>query len=105
MCRVGLVALAGFLVGCAPTVVVPRQPPEEHVTYYDRNHDGLVDYELHVYGSGHFDQDWALVDTKFRGRYDLRVGWSIVIKKDPADAAIPKNVKITPGGPPKDYTY
>ena len=39
------------------------------VKYYDRNHDGVVDLEFHDI-PGAMDAAWALVDTKFRGRYD-----------------------------------
>jgi hypothetical protein len=70
---------------------------------YDRNGDGIVDYELHTLGSGHADADWALIDTKFRGRYDLRVHWGYVFEKRPVDIPVPKHVKITPGKPPKYY--
>ena len=40
------------------------------VAYYDRNHDGIVDFELHDI-PGAADAAWALSDTKFRGRYDV----------------------------------
>src|SRR3954465_8856872 len=75
------------------------------VSYYDCNRDGRVDYELHTLGSGHADADWALIDTAFRGRYDLRVHWGIALEKRRVDLAVPKHVKITREKPPRSYTY
>jgi len=63
----------------------------------------MVDYELHNLGSGHADADWALIDTKFRGRYDLRIHWGYVLEKRSVDMLVPKDVKITPGKPPNSY--
>ena len=79
MRRVGFVALTALLVSCASH----DTPTPEHwvVTYYDRNHDGIVDFELHTLGSGHADADWALSDTKFRGRYNLRIHCGYVLEK------------------------
>jgi hypothetical protein len=70
------------------------------ITYYDRNDDGKVDFELHELPNG-ADTDWALIDTTFRGRYDLRIQWGFVVEKEHVDLPVPKNVKITPGKPPK----
>jgi hypothetical protein len=47
----------------------------------------------------------TLIDTKFRGRYDLRVHCGIVLEKKPVDIPVPRHLKITPGKPPKSYTY
>ena len=105
MRRLALLAVAALLVGCVTRGWTPIASPDWHVTYYDRNHDGIVDYELHVFGRGHADRDWALVDTKFRGHYDLRVHWGFVLEKQPVDMPVPKGVQITPGKPPRDYTY
>jgi hypothetical protein len=73
------------------------------VTYYDRNHDGRVDFELHHLPGG-ADTDWALSDTKFRGRYDLRIDWGYAYTTKRIDAPIPTGVKITPGKPPGSDT-
>jgi hypothetical protein len=73
------------------------------ITYYDRNHDGVVDFELHHLPGG-ADADWALSDTKFRGRYDLRIAWSFTLVREKVDMPVPKDVKITPGGPPVSET-
>ena len=35
-------------------------PERWTVTYYDRNHDGIVDFELHTLGKGHADADWVI---------------------------------------------
>jgi len=42
-------------------------------------------FELHTLGRGHADADWALSDTKFRGRYDLRIHWGYVLEKKRVD--------------------
>ena len=102
MQRFGSLVLAVVLASCAS-----REPstPNWHITYYDRNGDGIVDYELHVLGSGHADADYALIDTAFRGRYNLRVHWGVALAKQRVDIPVPKHMKITPGKPPKSYTY
>lgn len=104
--------LAIFFCGCPlpPEEMAKRyawnRPAATHsVKYYDRNGDGIVDYELHVLGSGHADADWALIDTRFRGRYNLRVHWGVTLEKQRVDILVPKGVKITSGKPPKSYTY
>jgi hypothetical protein len=70
----------------------------EVVTYYDRNHDGVVDFELHDI-PGAADAAWALSDRKFRGRYDVRLKFGYAFEREPVDIPVPKNVKITPGKP------
>ena len=102
MRRLALLAVAALLVGCVTRGWTPIAS-NYHVAYYDRNHDGIVDYELITHGSGHADDDWALIDTKFRGRYNLLIHWGYVVKKERVDIPVPKNVKITPGRPPKYY--
>ena len=89
------------LIGCASNDTAP--PQNWIVTYYDRNGDGVVDYELHSLGSGHADADWALIDTSFKGHYDVRVHWGYVFEKTRVNLPVAKNVKITPGKPPKAY--
>jgi len=101
----GLLGVAALLVSCVTRGWTPIESPDWHVTYYDRNGDGIIDYELHTLGGGHTDADWALVDTRFRGRYDLRVHWGIALEKAHVDLPVPKGVKTTPGKPPKSYTY
>jgi hypothetical protein len=98
MHRFGSFALVALLAAGAPDA-------DWHVTYYDRNGDGVVDYELHVLGSGHADADWALIDTNFRGRYDRRVHWGVTIERQLIDIPVPKHMKITPGKSPKGYAY
>ena len=63
--------LGAALVACAAQHSTVER---EHwvVTYYDRDHDGRVDFELHQL-PGTADSAWALSDTRFRGRYDLRI--------------------------------
>jgi hypothetical protein len=89
--------IAGLLAGCASHDATPAQ--HWIVTYYDRNGDGVVDYELHTLGSGHADADWALIDRKFSGHYDLRIHWGYVVEKKKVDIPVPKKATITPGKP------
>jgi hypothetical protein len=103
MRRLWLFALTALLASCATKRYAPIGGPEQHNAYYDRNGDGVVDYELHTISRDHADGDWALVDTKFRGRYDREILWDHGIKKARVDIPVPKNVKITPGKPPKYY--
>ncbi len=42
--------------------------PRYRITYYDRNHDGEVDLEIHQADAT--DSDWGLTDTDFKGYYD-----------------------------------
>jgi hypothetical protein len=69
------------------------------VAYYDRNHGGRVDFEFHHLPDA-ADADWAYCDTKFRGRYDLKIKRSYPIVTERVDLPIPARVKITPGKPP-----
>ena len=96
-----LLPFAALAACTAPT----NPPPKAQwaTTYYDRNHDGVVDFELHILGRGGADADWALCDSKFRGRYDLRIHWGVVFEKRPMSLPVPKNVPITAGKPPRAY--
>jgi hypothetical protein len=88
-----------LVTSCIATT--PKSPLEEGhwvTTYYDRNHDGIVDFELHLL-PGTSDTAWALSDTKFRGRYDVRIHWGYTLERKRVDISVPKGVKITPGQP------
>jgi hypothetical protein len=64
------------------------------VSYYDRNRDGVADLEFHEYAHRD-DADWALVDTRFKGRYDLELRWSFGLLKRPVDLPVPTGVSIS----------
>jgi hypothetical protein len=68
------------------------------VTYYDRNGDGTVDFEFH-HAPQAYDADWALSDSNFRGRYDLKIEYSPFGEKRRVDIPVPTHVKMTPGEP------
>jgi hypothetical protein len=96
--------LAGFLFLSVLAGCKPRDDEERYViTYYDRNHDGIVDFELHHLPHS-ADADWALSDTQFRGRYDLRLNWGIGLERKPVDMPVAKNVPIISGQPPVSPT-
>ena len=101
---IGMMFLASCVTHGVPSSV-PSSPSllagvdEQGVTtYYDRNHDGKVDLELHQFGC--CDRDWALVDTHFTGRYDLKVRWGYGLEKSHIDLPVPKNVHISSGDLP-----
>ena len=81
-----------FLAGC-------DLPPPPVITYYDRNEDGVVDFELHHHPRS-YDTDHAFCDTQFRGRYDLRINYNSFNPREPIDRSVPTGVKTTPGQPP-----
>ncbi|MEY2575174.1 MAG: hypothetical protein QOF80_661 [Verrucomicrobiota bacterium] len=94
----GLTSLAALLVGCAS----PNGALDEGryvTTYYDRNHDGLVDFELHDIPRVS-DDAWALSDSKLTGRYDVRLKFGYALERERVDMPVPRNVPITPGKPP-----
>ncbi len=69
------------------------------VTYYDRDGDGVVDYELHrvrntVYLS------YALIDSKYKGRYDQKMSLAYPYNTDRVDIPVPRHVKFIRGLPP-----
>jgi hypothetical protein len=97
MQRIVSFCIAVILIGCATEG--PPQFERGMVTYYDRNHDGRVDFEFHDLGGS--DTDWALADRDYDGYYDILLWYGI------AGAAIYKvhrpvatGVKITKGPVP-----
>ncbi len=93
------IAALFLLAGCANS---PGPSPDSNyvITYYDRNQDGIVDVEFHHHRYA-TDSDWALIDTQFRGHFDLKsiLGYA---RTDTSGLpiAVPRNVAITPGQPP-----
>lgn len=76
------------------------QPDPRYVTiYYDRNQDGIVDVEYHRLPGG-ADTNWALVDTKFHGHFDLKIELGVARKETRVSFSVPRNVPIRPGKPP-----
>jgi hypothetical protein len=99
--RVSLLLLIALISSCAsPDHTTARDIERRYVTtYYDRNHDGIVDFELHDI-PGAADAAWALSDTKFRGRYDVRLKFGYAFEREHANLPVPEHVKITSGKPP-----
>lgn len=91
-------SLIAPLPGCAAPGTALEQ---EHrvATYYDRNRDGVVDFELHDI-PGAADAAWALSDSKFAGRYDVRLKFGYAFERERVNIPVPKDVKVTPGKPP-----
>jgi hypothetical protein len=87
-----VVAAAIIVAGCAHETVI-NEP--RIATYYDRNHDGRVDFEFHDLGGG--DMDWALADRNYDGVYDIRLRYGYVLGIDRVHITVPQSVKITKG--------
>ena len=95
-------AIGGLLISMLSSCgALPPASDENRyvVTYYDRNHDGVVDFEFHDI-PGAADAAWALSDTKFTGRYNVKLKFGFAFEREKVDLPVPKNVKITPGKPP-----
>jgi hypothetical protein len=69
------------------------------VTYYDQDHDGRVDLEHHRAVNA-VDADWALIDTRGRGRFNLRIRYRTPVVRELVNLPVRKGVQITPGRPP-----
>jgi hypothetical protein len=101
MRHISVLLSATMLAACASSDTaeqISKLKKSEVVTYYDRNHDGVVDFELHDF-PGLADAAWAFSDTKFRGRYNIRLTFGYAFERESVDIPVPKNVKITPGKP------
>ena len=68
-------------------------------TFYDRNGDGVVDFELHDQPQM-ADDAWALCDLDFDAAYDLKIRYSVSVVRERTSGPVPRNVRITPGKPP-----
>jgi|SRR6266487_1799279 hypothetical protein len=60
------------------------------VTYYDLNHDGVVDFELHD-DPGYAHARWGLIDTHFDGRYDVLQVFAPGGKRFPVEVPVQHN--------------
>ena len=104
MWRALLSLIALVLAGC---VAGEWQDPRFVVTYYDRNHDGIVDVELHRLPGG-ADTNWALIDTTFSGYYDRKVRLGNGRFETPVHIPVARHVPITQGSLPsrlsRDHT-
>jgi len=93
MTRSLVAAAAVVLGGCAQDTFIRNDPGV--ATYYDRNHDGRVDFEFHDLGGG--DMDWALADRDYDDFYDIRVRYGYGLGIDRVHIPVAKDVKITKG--------
>jgi hypothetical protein len=94
-----LLAFAFALGACTASRNAPLPymlQPGYKTTYYDRNGDGIVDFEFHeLPDSDHYD--WALTDRDFDGRYDLRLRYGMTVGYDRVDISVPHGVHIRHG--------
>jgi hypothetical protein len=92
-----IASLVAFLASC--TIALGSPEDRSVVTYYDRNRDGIADYELHqVPGTTYWT--WALIDSKFTGRYDVRLKLAYPFDRERVNLPVPRHVKVIPGMPP-----
>lgn len=78
------------MAGCAHETVINERGV---TTYYDRNHDGRVDFEFHDLGGG--EMDWALADRNYDGVYDIRLRYGYGLGIDRVHLTLPQGVRIT----------
>ena len=94
--RLAALLLVPFAALGACTSARRHEPPriEYRTSYYDRNGDGIVDFERHA-AIGVTDADWTLADTDFDARYDEKtlIGYAITTGK--VDQAVPRNVRLS----------
>ena len=77
-----------------------RDPGVEYaVRYYDRNHDGKVDFEWHR-ALNQTDSDWALMDTSYSGFYTVELDYGYAFAEKHVYIRVPQKVRIEPGGIP-----
>src|ERR1043166_8567299 len=75
MRRTALLIAAAFCFLLSSACERARKPhlPRYEMTYYDRNHDGIVDFEFH-HAPGWADADWGFVDSDYNAEYDILFG-------------------------------
>ncbi|NUO75921.1 MAG: hypothetical protein HOQ32_07895 [Lysobacter sp.] len=103
MRKVVILATIGLLIACSSeqdqlSATDPASAEFVGVAYYDRNNDGLADFELHMPGCD--DCDWALIDDDFNGRYETHVLRGFSMLRTAIDSPVPKNVSLRAGQAP-----
>jgi hypothetical protein len=88
---IALTACVFFASACRRS----HQPhlPRYVVTYYDRNHDGIVDLEFH-HAPGWGDADWGFIDSDYDAEYDILFGPGFS-KPTKVHVPVPGGVPIT----------
>ena len=78
--------------GCAPRSGDSLED-RARISYYDRNHDGRVDLEVHQH-PGVADADWMLRDDDHDGRYEKKILLGVGVFESAVDIPVPTGVKI-----------
>ena len=99
--RLAAAGVSTLLAGCASFEPTAPNPTSNATIYYDRNHDGVADFELH--NALVPDGAWALCDSQFRGRYNLKILSGYTVTTEPVDIPVPRHVLITAGNPPINF--
>ena len=89
--------LVAFLASC--TVAAGSPEKRTVVTYYDRDRDGVADYELHQVRNTTY-LSFVLIDSKYTGRYDVRMSLAYPYDRERVNLPVPRHVRVTPGMPP-----
>lgn len=63
------------------------------ISYFDRNGDGMVDFEKHTH-PGDADADWELRDDDYNGRYEKKILYGFAVKESVVDLPVPTSDKI-----------
>ena len=92
-------SLAVFLASC--TIALGSPEKQTVVTYYDRDRDGIADYELHHVRKTTY-LSFVLIDSKYSGRYDVRMSLAYPYNSERVNLPVPRHVKVIPGMPPVD---
>jgi hypothetical protein len=92
-----MASLVAFLASC----IIALGSPEKRsvVTYYDRDRDGIADYEVHQVRKTTY-LSFVLIDSKYSGRYDLRMSLAYPYNSERVNLPVPRHVKVIPGMPP-----
>jgi hypothetical protein len=107
---VAFVLLCLLATGCATTPTISdaelsfRSDRQYGVRYFDRNGDGRADFAFyHIPDSD--DMDWALVDTRFSGRFDVAIHYGITVGEYHMvhPTPVPERVRVQRGQLPVIY--
>lgn len=87
-----LVTSIALVIGCTRDPIEPLDEDlkdREQITYFDRNGDGKVDYEMHTY-VGVYDGDWWLNDDDYDGLFETKsTHWNKIYVEIPVPTGVP----------------
>jgi hypothetical protein len=96
--RLSIFAAAALVLAIC-SIAQSSAEERDAVTRYDRNGDGVVHYELHRVRNSVY-RSYALIDSKYTGRYDQKMKLAYPFNSDRVDIPVPRHVKFIRGMPP-----